>query len=271
MQEKHHAIKYGAFLIENGVAHWNGDQGVQVKMAESASDFCQLEGFWNPHRLEIKDEFEVAMSGLCIWSKYDCLFKFKPIGKGNPGAERSLSNPKDKADILKRLQKRHHIEQVLIVSNPFGLYQSQMIGWQADMVSHFGVKKLYYALPVEEYLSTLKELGNFLPEKCVEQIVQILNTHHDLLEEKINQEIKTEVEFIHPMQLDKTMSVEQSYVWPYQNLKIDLGIEEMEEVRIPYQAMKAGAKIPPILLSMLGMPCPYYERRENTDFMNLTL
>jgi hypothetical protein len=43
----------------------------------------------------------------------------------------------------------------------------------------------------------------------------------------------------------------------------------MEEVRIPYQAMKAGAKIPPILLGMLGIPCPYYERRDNTDFITL--
>ncbi|EDN65108.1 hypothetical protein BGP_6646 [Beggiatoa sp. PS] len=36
------------------------------------------------------------------------------------------------------------------------------------------------------------------------------------------------------------MSVEQSYIWPYQNLEIDLGIEEMEEVRIPYQAIESG-------------------------------
>jgi hypothetical protein len=270
VKEKHHAIKYGAFLIEEGIAHWNRDHGVQVKMVESASEFCQLEGFWNPDGQTIKEELNVAMTGLCIWSKYDCVFKFKPKGKGNPGAERSLSNPKDKADIFKRLHKGHHVEQIVISDNPFSLYQLKMIGWQADIVSHFGIKKLYYALPVEEYLLTLKELENYLSKKCVEQIIQILNTHHDWLEEKINHEISAEVEFIHPMQLDNTMSVEQSYVWPYQNLEIDLGIEEMEEVRIPYQAMKAGSTVPPILLGMLGMPCPYYERRENTDVTCLT-
>jgi len=183
VKEKPHAVKYGAFLIEDGIAHWNRYHGVQVKMAESVSDSCQLEGFWNTHGQEIKNEFNVAMSGLGFWGKYDCVFKFKPKGKGNPGAERSLGNPKDKADILKRLHKGHHIEPIMISSNPFGLYQLKMIGWQADMVSHFGIQKLYYALPVEEYMLTLKALENFLPKKCVGQIIQILNTHHDLLEE----------------------------------------------------------------------------------------
>jgi len=265
VKDKHHAVKYGAFLIEDGIAHWNRDAGVVVQMEKSASDSCQLEGFWNPHGWKIKDEYHVAMSGLCIWGKYDCVFKFKPKGKGNPGAERSLSNPKDKADLLKRLHAGQHIEQIVISSDPFGLYQSKMIGWQADSVRRFGVEKLYYALPVEEYLQTWKELEKYLPKKCVGQIVQILNTHHEQLEQKINSEINADVIFIHPMQLDNTLSVEQSYVWPYQNLEIELSIEEMEEVRIPYQAMKNGCVVPPILLGMLGTPCPYYERRDTID------
>jgi hypothetical protein len=54
------------------------------------------------------------------------------------------------------------------------------------------------------------------------------------------------------------------------NLEIELSIEEIKKVRIPYQAMKNGFAVPPILLGMLGMPCPYYERRNTeTDFLSL--
>jgi hypothetical protein len=270
MEDKHHAVKYGAFLIEDGIGRWNGDAGVIVQMEKSPSDSCQLEGFWNPYRWEIKDKYRVAMSGLCIWGKYDCVFKFKQRGKGNPGAKRSLSSPRDKADLLKRLRRGQHIEQIVISSDPFGLYQSKMIGWQADSVRRFGIEKLYYALPIEEYTETLNELETLLPKKCVAKIFKILEAHHNQLAEKIKSEIDAEVVFVHPMQVDRTLSVKQSYTWPYQNLDIELGIEEMEEIRIPYQAMKSGSVVPPILLGMLGTPCPYYERRDTeTDFFSL--
>ena len=96
------SIKYGAFSIRGGMGYWNGDDRVCVKMEESLSDSCHMEGVWNPDEREIKNSCFTAMSGLCIWSKYDCVFKFKPQGKGNPGAVRSLSNPKDRADLFKR-------------------------------------------------------------------------------------------------------------------------------------------------------------------------
>ena len=50
-------------------------------------------------------------------------------------------------------------------------------------------------------------------------------------------------------------------MWPYQNLEIDLGLEEMEEICIPYEAAKTGTIVPPIFLGMLGFPSPYYDRR----------
>lgn len=261
----HDEIKYGAFRIVENIGYWNSDTGVAVNMVASPSESCEMEGVWNPHHHPLQTEYRTAVSGLCIWGKYDCVFYFKPKGKGNPGAERSLSNPKDRLDLLRRLHHGQKLEQIVISSQPFGLYQSKMIGWQADTVRRFGVQKLYYALPVEEYSLTLKALEHLLPLHCVEQIAETLQTHHQQLEQKIVAAMGNVVEFIHPIQNDSTLSVEESYVWPYQHLDIELGIEEMEEVRIPYQAMKTGATIPPILLGMLGMPCPYYERREYHD------
>ena len=263
-------VKYGAFRIEDKIGRWNGDAEVVVHLKESISDSCQLEGFWNPHKKEIKHTYRVGMSGLCIWAKYDCVFKFKSRNKGNPGAQRSLSSPRDKADLLKRLRSGHSLEEIIISSHPFGLYQSKLINWQADTVRRFGLEKLYYALPLQEYSDTLNELDKVLPKKCVAQIYEILNMHYDQLVTKIKREIEAEVVFVHPMQVDRTLSVEQSYMWPYQNLDIELALEEMEEIRIPYQVMKSGSLVPPILLGMLGTPCPYYERRNTeTDCLSL--
>ncbi len=261
MTIKQQGVKYGAFHIYDDIGYWNRDHEIQVKLTESPSEACQKEGFWNPGTKQLQTEYDVAMTGLCIWSKYDCLFKFQKRSKGNPGAERSFSNPKDRADLLKRLEEGHKIEQVTISGTPFGLYQSKLITWQAHTLRRFNIHKLYYALPVEEYMMTLSELRKFLPHQCVEEIIEILNKHHDLLAEKICNEVEAEVQFIHPMR-HHDISVIDSYVWPYLNLDIDLGIEEMEEIRIPYQAWKRGAEVPPILLGMLGVPCPYYERRE---------
>ncbi len=265
-------IKYGAFIIKDDIAHWNRDVGIQIPMKRSSSDACQLEGIWDPYHREVADHYQTALTGVCIWGKYDCMFTFKPKSKGNPGAERSLSNPKDKADLLKRVAKGDKIDKIAISAHPFGSYQVKTIAWQADVVARFGIEKLYYVLPLEEYVLTLSALDQFLPHPCFEQINALLNLHHNQLEEKIKAEIHADVEFIYPLRKGLVQTIEESYTWPYQHLDIDLGIEEMEEIYIPYQAMKNGSHIPPILLGMLGTPCPYYERREfENDSEVLTL
>ncbi len=255
-------LKYGAFYIQDNLACWNGDPDVQIKLTQSPSVSCQWEGVWNPCHRPLQTEYRVAMSGLCIWSKYDCLLQFKPRSKGNPGAIRSLSNPKDRADLFKRLEKGYEVEQIIVANNPFGLYQSKLITWQADTVQRFKISKLYYTLPIEEYAEVIRFFEKFLPQRFVEQLVEILNSHHDQLEEKIRREMEANVCFVHPLRYDSQLSVIESYTWPYQNFDdIELGIEEMEEIRIPYQVLQTGSTVPPILLGMLGTPCPYYVRR----------
>ena len=264
--------KYGAFSLEGSNAYWNHDKTVMVNMQASSSNATIMEGMWNPSQHCIETQYKTAMTGLCIWGKYDCTFTFKSLNKGNPGAVRSLSNPKDKADVFKRLSKGQPIDFISLSATPFGRFQTNMIAWQADVVARYQIEKLYYSLPIEEYTQTLNQLENFIPTSCVATIYEILNQHHDQLENKIKEDIQTEVEFIHPLRDKKTETIKDSYVWPYQALAIDLGIEEMEEVRIPYQALKNGYTIPPILLGLLGFPCPYYERRsykKEDDYIKL--
>lgn len=253
--------RYGAFNIVDDIAYWNRDADVKVKLKRNCTSSSTYEGFWNPSQRELQNGYHTAISGLCIWGKYDCVLYFKPRGKGNPGAERSFSNPKDRVDLLKRLNIGQQLDRLVISKNPFGLYQSKLIDWQAQVVRRYHIKQLYYALPISEYLSILQDINSFLPIHFTNEIIQTLYIHQELLEQRIRSSIPTEVKFIHPMQYDDSLSVEQSYMWPYQHIELDLGIEEMEEVNIPYQAMKSGALIPPVLLGMLGMPCPYYERR----------
>nr|VFJ96146.1 MAG: hypothetical protein BECKLFY1418A_GA0070994_10566 [Candidatus Kentron sp. LFY] len=258
-------VKYGTIFVKNGFAHWSGDSSVQFEVCESGSEFCELEGIWNPNNDVIHNKYFNAITGLCIWAKYDCVFKFEPRGKGNPGAVRSLISTEHQKNLFRRLKNGHKIEKILISETPYGQYQSQLIGWQADSVKRFGIKKLWYALPFDEYMVTIKELERFLPPKCVHQISHKLHIHYNMLKEKIKNTIDAQLEFIHPMRLDN-ISVEESYMWPYQNLEADLGIEEIQEIRIPYQTMKTGSMIPPILLGLLGMPVPYYSPREETSY-----
>jgi len=259
-------LKYGAFSLRGSRAHWNFDDLLQVDMQSTEADPEIMEGIWNPHSHMIEKRYKTAISGLCIWAKYDCVFTFKPLSKANPGAVRSLSSPKDKADILRRLSIGQNVDSIIISALPFGHFQNQMIAWQADVVSRYHIEKLYYSLPVEEYMQTILHLESFLSASCISSIYAILNQHHDQLESKIKNEVHTDIEFIHPLRDGNVETVEQSYAWPYQELPIDLGIEEMEEVRIPYQVLNNGYTIPPIILGLLGFPCPYYERQQyNTE------
>lgn len=255
------AIKYGSFHIKRNIGCWNRDPSVVVRMHDT-SHAGYKEGIWNPLGHELKHRYHTAITGSCIWGKYDCMFHFKPKSKGNPGAERSLSSPREREDILYRIQQGQKVDKILISSRPFGLYQTHMIHWQAGTVKRLDIEHLYYALPVEEYSVTLKDLAHYLSGHCIAQMEDILNTHHHLLMEHIEKSIPGRVAFVYPMQQDPLLTIEQSYVWPYQRIEAELGIEEMEEVRIPYQAMKEGARIPPILLGLLGIPSPYYERRD---------
>jgi hypothetical protein len=261
-------FKYGAWRIQNGMAFWNRDPNVVVQLSERKKNFCLSEGLWNPNDKQIKKSYSVGLTGLCMWGKYDCLFKFEPLGKGNQGATRSLANPKDQQDIFRRLKKGGKVEQILISDNPFGQYQTKLIDWQADSVRRFNIRKLYYSLPIDEYTATLKMLEDLLPPEYTKKIAQHLEAHYAQLKKRIENMIETEIEFIYPMRIRK-LSVEESYLWPYQNLKIDIGLEEMEEIRIPYQVVKNGYDIPPVYLAVLANPCPYYESRESGCHTNL--
>ncbi|CAK0754285.1 hypothetical protein CCP1ISM_560003 [Azospirillaceae bacterium] len=260
---RHHGpkeIRYGSFLISDEHGSWNGDTSISVAM-ESTSVVAHREAIWNPCRLPLRSSYKTAITGMCIWAKYDCMFHFKPVAKGNPGARRSLSNPKDRADILDRLIKGQEIEKIMISKDPFGLYQTKMVFWQAEVVYRMNIQKLYYSLPVEEYDAVLRNMEEHLPSCFSDGLKNVLLEHNQMLLDYIKNTIPIEIEFLYPMRQNPDLTIENSYTWPYRCLDAEIGIEEMEEIRIPYQAMKDGARIPPILLGMLGALSPYYEQR----------
>ncbi|MEW5983042.1 MAG: hypothetical protein AB1806_11830 [Acidobacteriota bacterium] len=259
------AVKYGTFTIVDNVGSWTVDGKVRVVLAGTKPDSGRREGFWTLCRREPKREYHAAVGGLCLWSKYDCVFCLEPRGRGNPGAERSLSNPRDRTDLLARLARGQRVDRLVAARDPLGPYQEKMIDWQADVVRRYGIQTFYYSVPVDEYAAMFREFECFLPRHCVEQVHHRLRRHGARLEERIREAIPACIEFLHPMRQDPSLSPEESYVWPYRHLSVDLGIEEMEDVRIPYEAMKSGATLPPILLGMLGLPNPYYVRRANPE------
>ena len=261
-------IKHGAFNVFDSHAIWNGDSTLSIPMTKS-SDVAYMEGLWNPSEREAPARYETAITGMCIWGKHDCVFHFKPNGKGNAGAKRSLSNMKDRDDILARLQKNQQIEKIVISNNPFGLYQVKMVQWQDEVVRRLGIRKLYYSLPIAEYLDVLNGLEDHLPRHQFVKLKGVLYRHNGVLMEHIVNTLLVDVEFVNPKAHSPEISIEESYTWPYRFLDVDIGIEEMEEIRIPYQAMKNGACVPPILLGMLGYSSPYYEQRDHASQTNL--
>ena len=116
-------------------------------------------------------------------------------------------------------------------------------------------------MPLDEYKQVLLEVAPYFKVDILENLSDYLIKHYEQLKDMIRKNIQADVAFIHPME-NANMTIEDSYVWPYENLEIDIGIEEMEEIYIPHLAMTNGNTIPPVLLGMFGVPNPYYEQRK---------
>ena len=163
--ESHFVGKYGSFFIKDSVAYWGKEAETIIRLSQNNSRICKMEGLWNPCNHPLKEAYETAVTGLCIWSKYDATFIFKPSSKGNPGAKRSISSPKDREDIMKRLKEGKELDSAVISQDPFGTYQNKIILWQAEIVSRFSIRKLYYSLPIDEYMESLKLMSESMKRK----------------------------------------------------------------------------------------------------------
>lgn len=188
-------FRYGSFDIQGRTARWRRSPEVAVELDQSRSQWCLFEGYWRASPQATQGPFRTALAGACIWSRYDCVVHFEPRGRGNPGAQRSLSSPLDRADVLRRLRRGHAVRHVHVTADPMGPYQRRLIGWQADSAR----------TPVE------------------------------------------------------------SYLWPYQNLDLDLALEELEELRLCYEAAQRGADVPPVLVGVLDSISPYLQRRPPSE------
>jgi len=256
-------LKYGSFSVDNNIATWNRDEEVKFNMVSSPSEHCLYEGIWN--NTDSSNAYSSAIAGVCIWNKYDCLFVFESTCKGNPGAIRSLGSPRDQEDLVKRLNSGQKVEKVIISSDPFGEYQTRTVSWQSDIVKRLSIKNLHYIVPFLEYKRTLESIAGFFSENIMSRLYEVLDFHHEEIRRYVLDNINADIEFIYPLRNNPELSIEESYTWPYENLEVDMGIEEMEEVRIPYQVKMSGKKIPPILLGMLNDPCPYNKKREDLE------
>jgi hypothetical protein len=263
------SFKYGAFQIEDGIAQWSGDETVRVPMQPSPSEYCFMEGVWRPGGRPMPESPQTAITGLCLWAMHDCVFEFEPKGKGNPGARRSFASHHGRQDVFKRIGRGDKVKFIHIAENPFGPYQIRLMRWQADTVKRLGIKKVFYSLPVDEYLQSAEELAGLDGwHGRAARLEDMIRRQHDALRWAIRAMLECEIDFIHPMRRGVS-SVEESWVWPYLNLDVDLGIEEMEEVRIAYEARERGVEGPPVLLGALAEDTPYNWPLEEGEWIYL--
>lgn len=257
-------FRYGSFDIQGRTARWRRSPEVAVELDQSRSQWCLFEGYWRASPQATQGPFRTALAGACIWSRYDCVVHFEPRGRGNPGAQRSLSSPLDRADVLRRLRRGHAVRHVHVTADPMGPYQRRLIGWQADSARLLQLERIYYSLPLDEYIHTLQDFEGLLPQRCLDEVLSILHAHHGALKSFILEALPCEVEFLRPMNLGARTPVE-SYLWPYQNLDLDLALEELEELRLCYEAAQRGADVPPVLVGVLDSISPYLQRRPPSE------
>ena len=207
--------------------------------------------------------FKTAITGLCIWSSNSCLIQFKRLEKGNNGAIKRLASTRDRENIKERLKKNQSIDSIFFAKNPIRTYHNNLINWQACVVKDLHIKKIYYSLPFFEYMIDMKEILSLMPSTYKNQIEEELSKNHQTLKKEIKDKVHCDIEFIYPNKTHGIETSSESYMWPYKNhkkLRIDIGIEDMGEYKIPLLASKQGCPIPAVLLGVLDHPCPWYEK-----------
>ena len=150
-------------------------------------------------------------------------------------------------------------------------YHLRTIDRQARAAKDLGIKEMFYHVPVAEYHQYIAEIEEALGQQLFE-----LHAHLDRFVDEVRELVLSKFNGVRVVFIDPTPLANGdpngSFVLPYRHPElfgIDLdglvGIENLVEVRLAYEAHHQGGPLIPVYGIAVGMPYPY---REKSSDMN---
>lgn len=252
-------MKYVNWEVGNdsGVRRMPTGEMVEVSLKRSRRPH-RYEGWWPADPFPMRPR--VVISGMCLW---DARWKGRLM---HSQKEYSFALSPEREEFFQNMRKGY--KQISSIQFPFApsLYHALLARWQAEKIQWLKPERVLYHLPIDEYHFYVAEIE----VACSRQLPVL---HHaldefsrevrDLFLSELPSEFRARVEFVRPMKIGN-LSPEESFVYPYLhpgnfdcNPEEVLGIEDLIELRLSWEAARvSGVKIP-VLFTVLGIPHPF--------------
>jgi hypothetical protein len=245
--------RYRSWVIDEEKAH--NPEGITVIL--NADEF--LWGWW-PSEPEMTGPLTVV-TGICFFDARWGL-KFKHPKPGQEGTWRSLALRSGRDKSRELLARGREIEYITIPPFPT-LYVKKMLSFQRLGLEKLGgvVERVLYHIPFQEYL----QYSEMLPYPWKSRMKAVLQEEAKLMAELIrNQLAKWPIE-IHWGGKNPPQSFVDLYLRAIEGGGIVIGLEELVELRLPFEVSRQTGMTIPTIVGVLDIPHPYYLDHQSQD------
>ncbi len=260
MSMVHDHGKYGSFDIaatEGGLwvaTRKIGDEEIAVPLTRCANG-ASFQGWWGERPTRV----HTAITGVCLWG-CNWVVEFEPLARNGKPARKSLALPYSRDEAYERLHKGQRATTLYVPREP-SAYHWRLISWIAETLKEFDPARVLMHVPGPEYHGYHAEferrLGHGVSEGH-ESLDRFVKRIMEMIMDAIPSWLFSRITFVNPFRLGVTDSVD-SYVLPYAaperfgvtDLATLVGVEDMVEVRLAYEARARTGRMIPILCGVL--------------------
>lgn len=268
-------MKYGAWKLECMgeiiLAQNKRLNNIEIKLY-SGNKTVEYEGIFFPDKATNLPQNPCCVMGMCIWGA-TWMAEFAGIKPSK--AWLSFGLPAERQRIFQRLESaskgedKRKIKKILLPTE-MGEYHKKLLQWQKELVNEIGPQRILYHLPAEEYKGYIQKLKPFFPASARQEMLKELEGFAEYLKEEIktsfNRDEGDSLVFVNPFEKGARDEIE-SLVFPYlypHLWEVDpstlVGVEDLAELRLSYEAQKMGSTPIPIYVSILGIPHPLMQK-----------
>jgi hypothetical protein len=248
-------LKYAAWNLEetsHGYKAHHPTEGITVSLNDGEFPW----GWW-PSEPVLTGSVTVVM-GICF---FDARWRveFKNPKPGQKGAVRSLALPREREETEEFLKRGRKIERM--VYSPFPTpYAQKIIEFQKWGLEKLGgmVERVLYHVPLNEYFS----YASMLPSPWKERMKEVIKKEAELMADWVRHHLRDWPIEIHWGGESPPQSFVDLYIRASEESAKVIGLEELVELRLPFEAFRQTGRAIPTLVGVLGLPHPYFRPPE---------
>jgi len=265
---------YGSWWISfDGKSAWRENPALNISLEQSNVSDIELEGWWKerPRRVQ------TVISGSCLWgADWEIMCRRKTKIKHQPNRyRRSLGLPREREELFGFLNDGFEVTQIHLPLQT-GIYHKLLIRWLSVKFSELAPEQILFHLPRSEYHVYIDRIAQWVKPELLYRLHDELETFATIVEVELMKNVADvgicgdRITIIDPSAVQGNPN--GSFLLPYTNPETFgvspdgiVGVEDLAELRLAYEAHKRTRRSTPVLCGVLKMPHPHLEKdRSNT-------